>query len=125
MEVIMKKFLLLLLVFSVALLLASEPIMRVGIFTDTHVTKKVASCKLLKNSLQFFKKNNVDMIVNVGDISNVYEEAAYKNYRDTVKAVYGESAPREVFVFANHDRMMREKESVWEVFKDVKKHLEC
>lgn len=125
MEVIMKKFLLLLFVFSAALLWASEPIMRVGIFTDTHVTKKVTSCKLLKNSLQFFKKNNVDMIVNVGDVSNVYEEAAYKNYRDTVKAVYGESAPREVFVFANHDRMKREKESVWEVFKDVKKHLEC
>ena len=121
----MKKLLLALLLTSAVVSFAAEPVLRIGLMTDTHVNKRIASCALLKEALTLFKQHNVDMIVNLGDVSNVYEEPAYKNYRDTVKAVFGDSKPNEVFVFANHDRMAREKESVWEVFKDVKKHLEC
>ena len=120
----MKKFLLAVLLFSAVISFAADPVLRIGIMTDTHVTKRKASCNLLKEALTLFKQKNVDMVVNLGDISNIYEEPAYKNYRDTVKEVYGDTLPNEVFVFANHDRMAREKESVWEVFKDVKKQLE-
>ena len=95
-----------------------------GIMTDTHVAGMKTSCKLLKEALTLFKQKSVDMVVNPGDISDIYEELAYKNYRDTVKEVYGDTLPHEVFVFANHDRMAREKDAAWEVFKDVKKHLE-
>ena len=120
----MKKFLLAVLLFSAVISFAADPVLRIGIMTDTHVTKRKVSCNLLKEALTLFKQKNVDMVVNLGDVSNIYEEPAYKNYRDTVKAVYGDILPNEVFVFANHDRMAREKESVWEVFKDVKKQLE-
>ena len=121
----MKKLFLLLLLCAAAVSFAAEPVMRIGIMTDTHVTGKKRSCALLKEALTLFKQQNVDMIINLGDVSNVYEEPAYKNYRDTVREVFGSTLPDEVFVFANHDLMKREKESVWEVFKDVKKHLEC
>ena len=120
----MKKFLLAVLLFSAVISFAADPVLRIGIMTDTHVTKRKVSCNLLREALTLFKQKNVDMVVNLGDVSNIYEEPAYKNYRDTVKAVYGDILPNEVFVFANHDRMAREKESVWEVFKDVKKQLE-
>ena len=120
----MKKMLFLVIFLAAAVSVAAEPVMRVGLMTDTHVDKRKASCRMLKNSLALFKKHNVDLIVNLGDIANVYDEAGYKNYRDTVKAVYGNSVPREIFVFANHDYMGRKSEKVDDVFKDVKKHLE-
>ena len=109
-----------------AVVMAAEPVMRVGIITDTHVTPKKESCKLLKEALILFKNHKVDMIVNTGDIADRYHEQAYRNYRETVNGVFSgvKDKPREIFVYANHDRINRESESVWEVFKDVKKHLE-
>ena len=112
------------LLFTAVISFAAEPVLRIGIMTDTHITGIKTSCNILKDALTLFMQKKVDMVVNLGDVSEVYDELAYKNYRDTVKEVYGDTLPREVFVFANHDRMAREKESVWTVFEDVKKHLE-
>ena len=109
-----------------AVVMAAEPVMRVGIITDTHVTPKKESCKLLKEALLLFKNHKVDLIANTGDIADRYHEQAYRHYRDTVNEVFADvkNRPAEIFVYANHDRIDRERESVWEVFKDVKKHLE-
>ena len=112
-------------VFSTVVLCASEPIMRVGLLTDTHVKKNVESCKLIESAYAFFRKQNVDMVINAGDIADVYDVRAYRNYRETVIKAYkgAEKRPIEIFAYANHDRIGREKESVWEVFKDVKREL--
>lgn len=112
-------------VFAGAALCASEPVMRVGLLTDTHIRAKKESCKLIESAYSFFRKQNVDLVINAGDIANVYDVQAYRNYRETVETAYAgaEKRPAEIFAYANHDRIGREKESVWEVFKDVKKHL--
>ena len=108
-----------------AALCASEPVMRVGLLTDTHIRAKKESCKLIESAYSFFRKQNVDLVINAGDIADVYDVQAYRNYRETVEAAYAgaDKRPAEIFAYANHDRIRREKESVWEVFKDVKKHL--
>lgn len=100
---------------------AENPLARVGIITDTHVTKKIQSCKSLKNALLLFKKHKVDMIVNCGDVAEKYDVQAYKNYRATVRSVYPQDKPKELFSFANHDRIGMSYEKAWPL---VKKHLE-
>ena len=108
-----------------AAVFAAEPIMRVGFITDTHVKTQKKSCDLLREALKLFKSKNVEMVVNVGDIADTYKEQAYRNYRDTVNEVYCDAQkPQEIFVYANHDIIGRKNEDVWEVFKDVKKHLQ-
>ena len=109
-----------------AVVMVAEPVMRVGIITDTHVTPKMESCKLLKEALILFKNHKVDMIVNTGDIADRYHEQAYRNYRETVNEVFTDikNKPREIFVYANHDTIDRERDSRWQVFKDVKELLE-
>ena len=106
--------------------LATQPVMRVGLITDTHVTKDKKSCRLLKEALVLFKDHKVDMVVNIGDIADKYYEQGYRNYRETVNEVFPDAnkKPRELFVYANHDRVDRERDSVWKVFEDVKRHLE-
>ncbi|MBR2632264.1 MAG: hypothetical protein IKD29_02350, partial [Lentisphaeria bacterium] len=68
-------------VFAGAALCASEPVMRVGLLTDTHIRAKKASCKLIESAYSFFRKQNVDLVINAGDIANVYDVQAYRNYR--------------------------------------------
>ena len=122
----MKKLIFTLAAFAAGLaLFAAEPIMRVGLLTDTHIKAKKSSCERLAGAYALFRKQNVDMIINTGDIADVYDVRAYRNYRDTVNKAYEgvEKRPAEIFVYANHDRIRREKESCWDVFKDVKKEL--
>lgn len=106
--------------------LTAQPILKVGIISDTHVKKRVSSCNILKEALELFKSHQVDMIVNTGDIADVYQEQAYINYRDTVKKVYTakDKKPREVFVYAWHDRVRRERDGHEKVYEDLRKLLE-
>ncbi len=121
----MIKLLLLFGVFLSFSLNAIEPVMRIGVVTDTHVKKSKNSCELLKGAFKVFKQHHAKMIINVGDIADVYNEQAYRNYRDTVSEVFPDAAtrPLELFVYANHDVIGRKKENPFKVFKDVKKHL--
>ena len=82
---------------------AEKPLARVGLMSDTHVTRKPASCRILKKAMQLFKTHKVDMIINCGDVADKYWEQAYKNYRNTVKSVYPQNKPKELFAFAWHD----------------------
>ena len=59
---------------------AEKPLVRVGLMTDTHVTPRISSCSSLKKALQIFKANNVDLIVNSGDVADTHKAQAYKNY---------------------------------------------
>ncbi|MBR2910133.1 MAG: metallophosphoesterase, partial [Lentisphaeria bacterium] len=116
---------LLFLIFIFFFSLNAAPVLRIGIFSDTHVTEDKNSCILLEKSLNLFKDKKADMVINAGDIADVYNIRAYRNYRETVNNVYqNNKKPQEIFVYANHDRLNRRKESVWQVFKDVKKYLE-
>ena len=122
----MKKiYLFTLLLFSAFVISAAEPVLRVGIITDTHVNPKKSSCKVLKEALTLFKNHKVDMVINTGDIADHYYEQGYRHYRDTVNEVFADvkDKPQEIFVYANHDWIDRKNEPFIDVFKDVKKHL--
>ena len=80
-----------------------KPLFTIGVLTDTHVTRKPESCGRIRMAYTLFKKLGVDRIVNCGDISNRFWPEAYGNYRDTVRSVYGEKKPDELFVYAYHD----------------------
>ena len=122
----MKKLLLFVWIFTAFVLCSEEPVMRVGIVTDTHVTRQKKSCRRLKGALEVFKRHNAELVINAGDIANDYDVKAYRNYRNTVNSVYPDpnKRPSELFVYANHDRIKRRKEHYLKVFKDVKRHLE-
>lgn len=122
----MKKILLLAFLSISLIFNANEPILKVGLITDTHIRAWKSSCATLTEAMKLFKAGNVDMIVNMGDISEVHNQQAYLNYRDTVKAVFPDKTkkPQEIFVFAWHDRVRRTREPQTKVFEDVKKYLE-
>lgn len=121
----MKKFFVFFALFLFTLLSAAQPLFKVGLVTDTHVTPDKSSCRLVKASAELFRDDGVDMIINCGDIADYYYEVGYKHYRDTINEVYaGKKKPAEIFVYANHDRLNRTKEDMFKVFLDVKKHLQ-
>ena len=120
----MKKFLFLLMLTAITVS-AAEPILKVGIISDTHIKKRPSSCNVLIEAMKLFKAHKVDLIVNTGDIADVYQEDAYKNYRNTVTTVFPDAVkrPPEIFVYAWHDRINREKDNHEQVFEDIKKLL--
>ena len=103
---------------------AEAPILKVGLFSDTHVRKNIASCNSVKAAWQVFKKENCDLVVNLGDIAHVPDTQAYRHYRNTVNALFapGEKRPRELYIYANHDRIGFE--DVDKAFAALKKDLE-
>ena len=118
------KIFLLLSAFFVCGTLHSAPILRAGIMTDTHVTREKSSCRKLKYALEFFKKNKVDLVINAGDIADIFDPDSYKNYRQTVQQVFCNTPmPEEIFAYANHERINRPKDDIDQVFQEVKQLL--
>lgn len=124
----MKKIFSLFFLFTLGSVIAAtsdKPILRVGLLSDTHVTKNIASCSKVKAAWQIFKKANCDLVVNLGDIAEVYNQQAYRHYRNTVNSLFapGEKKPRELYVYANHDRIGFS--DIAKAFAAVKRDLEC
>ncbi|NLZ62184.1 MAG: metallophosphoesterase, partial [Lentisphaerae bacterium] len=63
------------------MLLAEEPILRVGIMTDTHIKTTRESCSLVQAALELFKEQKADLVINVGDIADYHYPEGYKHYR--------------------------------------------
>lgn len=106
--------------------LAAEPLARVGIITDTHVTPDIGSCRTLEKAFRLFKVHGVDMIVHCGDIADRHAEKAYENYRRTIRKVYPVNKPKEIFAFANHDILdvCGPEEAMTKAWPLLKKRLE-
>jgi hypothetical protein len=81
----------------------------------------------LKDTFELFKAQKVDIIINAGDIADIYTKQAYINYRNTFNAVFTDkkNRPREIFAYAYHDIITHESKDPWSAFKDVKKYLEA
>ena len=83
---------------------AEKPLLRAGMITDTHVKPDVKSVEKLRAALELFKREKVDVVINLGDVADKFHPEAYRNYRNTVKAVYPNGI-REIFAYAGHDRV--------------------
>ena len=84
-----------------------NPIFKVGLVTDTHVRKTRKSCERVELAYRLFKKHGVEMIVNCGDIADKFYPEGYAHYCAVRRETYPDpaKAPRELYVWANHDRM--------------------
>ena len=108
-----------------------EPLLRIGVMTDTHVGETKASCRRVKLACELFRRHDVDMVVNVGDVADYHYPKGYAAYRAVVnKAFEGMPArPKELFVYAAHDTFAYQgvkKRSEWpkhidEAFADMQR----
>ena len=65
-----------------------EPLLRIGVMTDTHVGETKASCRRVKMACELFRKHCVDMVVNVGDLADYHYPKGYAAYRAVVEAAF-------------------------------------
>ena len=63
------------------------PVMRLGVMTDTHVGKTVASCARVRMALELFKAKGAELISNNGDIADWHYPTGYQAYRQVSKEV--------------------------------------
>ena len=84
---------------------SGKPLFTAGWMTDTHVLPGTQG--RVKLAYDLFKKFGVDLIVNNGDICDHYSPEGYRLYHGISEAAFPDKAtrPREVFVWANHDRV--------------------
>ena len=86
---------------------AGRPLLKIGVITDTHVGKTKESCARVKLAYELFREQSPDLIVNVGDIADLYYPTGYVAYRECVEEAYAgvpaEKRPKELFVYAGHD----------------------
>lgn len=87
-----------------ALPAAEKPLLRAGLITDTHVTPKIESVQKLRAALELFKREKVDLVINLGDVADKFHPQAYRHYRNTVKSVYPDGI-KEIIAYANHDQV--------------------
>jgi len=128
----MKKTALTIICFTIAAFTAAaaeKPVLRVGLFSDTHVTNDIKSCEWVKKVWTFFRDQEpVDLVVNLGDIADYYYPQGFRHYRNTINAIFpdAKNKPAELYVYANHDRLEKTKvkRDMYEIFAEVKKHLE-
>ena len=86
----------------------NEPLVRVGITTDTHFgrpdVKGVESCE---KAWRIFKDRGCALVAHCGDIADRFSPDAYAEVCRMRERVFGDpkTAPREVWVYAYHDRI--------------------
>ena len=89
---------------------AETPLFRVGLMTDTHWSEDPKSFDRTEEVLKVFKREKVDLICNLGDIADLHYPVAYRYYRQKLfPAIFPENPPPEIFVYANHDALIRDK----------------
>jgi len=84
-----------------------KPLFCAGFVTDTHVTEDPASLERVRRAYRFFRSRGVALIANLGDIAHRHNPEAYRLYRNAREEAYAGTShrPKEVFVWANHDRI--------------------
>ena len=80
----MKKLAILCVLVLACVVFAAEPILRVGLITDTHIGKTAESCAHVRVAFEQLKPLKPDLIVHLGDIAhehyptNSVSKAAWK-----------------------------------------------
>jgi hypothetical protein len=84
-----------------------NPLLRIGVITDTHIGKTKDTCERVRQACELFRKYNVDMMVHTGDVAEFHYPTGYQAYRETIEEVFAgvskTARPKELFVYAAHD----------------------
>lgn len=84
------------------------PLLKVGVTTDTHFGRvDVKGVERCEKAWKLFKRHGCGLIANCGDIANTFLPECYEEVCRMRKRVFGDmkTAPREVWVYAGHDRI--------------------
>ena len=108
------------------------PLAKIGVMTDTHVGTTEESCGRVKMALELFRRAGAELVVNCGDIADLFYPSGYRAYRKVFNDVFPDKAkrPQELYVYAGHDAMFykdfgRDCVKCWrEAFAEVKTLLE-
>lgn len=85
-------------------LASAKPAMRIGFVTDTHVGASYERCWKLKKTIELFRREKCDIIVNGGDIADVNRPESYAAIRRIYDETFaGQTPPAEIFAYAWHD----------------------
>lgn len=80
------------------------PLTRIGFMSDTHVGTTYEKCWKLKKSVELFKREGCDLIVNGGDIADSNTPTGYAAIRRIYDETFaGQKPPAEIFAYAWHD----------------------
>ena len=88
---------------------AETPLFRAGLMTDTHWGLTPETFERTEGALKVFKREKVDLICHLGDIADLHYPWAYRHYRELFGRIFPDAPPRELFVYANHDVLTRDK----------------
>ena len=84
-----------------------EPLLKIGLMTDTHVGRTKESCSRARLAYELFRDIGVDLIVNDGDVADHHYPTGYVAYREMVEETFAgvpaAKRPKELFVYAWHD----------------------
>ncbi|MBR2910876.1 MAG: metallophosphoesterase [Lentisphaeria bacterium] len=82
---------------------AEKPVFKAGIMSDTHISEKLSSFRLVKPALELFKDHKVDLVIHMGDFADVHCPEGYRLYRKIFNGIYKKNPPQELFVYDGHD----------------------
>lgn len=84
-----------------------RPLFTAGVVTDTHVLPDSGSLERVRRAYRLFAERKVGLVANLGDIADQFCPEAYRLYAEARAAAYPDSMsrPKEVFLWANHDRV--------------------
>jgi predicted phosphodiesterase len=64
-----------------------RPLWTAGLMTDTHIGKTMESCSKVRSACELFAKHKVDIVVNCGDIADLYYPTGYQALRKEPAAI--------------------------------------
>ncbi len=114
----MKKLLQLFILAAASFICAEEPLLRVGVITDTHIGETAESCSHVRKVFQLFRTLQADLIVNCGDIADKHYPSGYRHYRQIFNEIFPDRKPKELFVYAGHDAIgIKDKDHAYAIVR--------
>lgn len=78
--------------------------LKFGVMTDTHVGNTDESCWKVRKACELFRREKCELIINAGDIADIFELERYAAYRRAFDAAFGEEPkPPALYTYAFHD----------------------
>ena len=99
--------------------------MKIGIFTDSHYSSKALTCKKrynskslekIKHAYRFFEKENCDLVICLGDLTDkeATHEEEIRNLTELAKVI-NESPLKTVSLMGNHDAFAFSQEEFYKI----------
>lgn len=92
--------------------------LKIGILSDLQLAPEGGSDvydNSFKSALELFKSQDIDMIINIGDYTDVGNEESYENYKRIYDSVYGGEDIIGSYILGNHDYWLQNFVDCWEI----------